>query len=240
MAGRDYINMLVVGASGSGKSHWVDKNLLPAMVGRYKHLVIINTTEELSHHCAHREYVGEAEQQKSYDPDAIAALIRHHGSVHFETAPGQFCRAFLETLGKALWSLGRYKTELTECLVVLDETHLFLPKRDMPASFARLETEGRKFGFSLIKITQTMQSATGDTLSHLAIKQVNVLAVFNMADYNDRKRVMALFSGLPDPESFARPDGGGLPEYAVRDTKRGATCIVRRDGSDGRIAKIMR
>lgn len=233
MAGRDYRNMLVCGSSGSGKSHFVDKDLLPAMEGRYRHLVVINTTEELSGHAHHREYVGEEQQKVAYDVGAIAALIRHHRRVHFEVAPGENCLAFLETLGEALWTLGAYNTEHTECLVVFDETHLFLPKRAMPKSFGRLETEGRKFGFDLIKITQTLQSPTGDTLSHLAIKQVNVLVVFQMSDFNDRKRIQALFPSIPDPEGFARPDDGqGLPEYAVRDAKRGKTCIVRRLDTD--------
>lgn len=236
MAGRGYLNMLVCGGSGSGKSHWVDNDLLPAMDGRYRHMVMINTTEELSHHCRHREYVGEEEQQKSYDPEAIAALIRHHKRVFFEVAPGENCKAFLETLGRALWLLGKYNTQVTECLVVYDETHLFLPKKAMPSSMARLETEGRKFGFDLIKITQTLQSTTGDTLSHLAIKQVNVLVVFNMADFNDRKRIQSLFPSIPDPETLARPDDGGPPEYAVRDAKRGKTVVIRRDGQGGRVA----
>lgn len=237
MAGRGYRNMLVCGSSGSGKSHWVDKDLLPAMSGRYRHMVIINTTEELSSHCAHREYVGEEQQKRAYSPEAIAELIRFHKTVHFEVAAGENCKAFLETLGQALWTLGVYNTEYTEVLVVYDETHLFLPKKAMPSSMARLETEGRKFGFDLVKITQTLQSPTGDTLSHLAIKQVNVLVVFNMSDFNDRKRIQALFPDLPDPSSFARPDDGGLPEYAVRDSKRGKTVVIRRDAVDGRVAQ---
>ncbi len=235
MAGRGYLNMLVCGSSGSGKSHWVDKELLPAMQGRYRHMVMVNTTEELSGHCKYIGYVGEEQQQKTYDIKAIADLIRFHKTVHFEVAAGENCKAFLETLGQALWTLGVYGTEYTECLVVWDETHLFLPKKAMPSSMARLETEGRKFGFDLLKITQTLQSTTGDTLSHLAIKQVNVLVVFQMADLNDRQRIQALFN-IPDPETFARPDDGGLPEYAVRDAKRGRTSIIKRDGKGGRVA----
>lgn len=236
MAGRGYLNMLVCGSSGSGKSHWVDQDLLPSMEGRYRHLVMINTTEELSQHCNHREYVGEEEQQRAYSPEAIAELIRFHKKVHFEVAAGENCKAFLETLGKALWLLGKYNTDVTEVLVVFDETHLFLAKKSMPSAFGRIETEGRKFGFDIIKITQTLQSTTGDTLSHLAIKQVNVLVVFQMADFNDRRRIQALFPTIPDPETFARPDDGGLPEYAVRDTKRGKTCVIRRDDHGGRVA----
>lgn len=236
MAGRGYRNMLVCGSSGSGKSHWVDKDLLPAMQGRYRHMVIINTTEELSSHCAHREYVGEEQQKVAYSKEAVAELIRFHKTVHFEVAPGENCLSFLEVLGEALWTLGEYNTDFTEVLVVFDETHLFLPKRAMPKAFARLETEGRKFGFDLVKITQTLQSPTGDTLSHLAIKQVNVLVVFNMTDFNDRKRIQGLFPDLPDPSTFARPDDGGLPEYAVRDSKRGKTMVIRRDGQGGRVA----
>lgn len=229
--------MLVCGSSGSGKSHWVDKELLPGMDGRYRHMVMINTTEELSHHCHHREYVGEEQQLKAYSVEGIADLIRFHKKVFFEVAAGDNCKAFLETLGKALWTLGKYNTDVTEVLVVYDETHLFLAKKSMPSSMARLETEGRKFGFDLVKITQALQSTTGETLSHLAIKQVNVLVVFNMADFNDRKRIQALFPSIPDPETFARPDDGGPPEYAVRDAKRGKTVVIRRDGQGGRVAQ---
>ncbi len=138
MAGRGYRNMLIVGASGSGKSHWVDHDLLPAMEGRYRYMVIINTTEELANHCAHREYVGEEQQTVAYSKEAIADLIRHHKTVHFEVAPGENCTAFLETLGEALWTLGKYGTEFTEVLVVFDETHLFLPKRNMPRAMASM------------------------------------------------------------------------------------------------------
>lgn len=236
MAGRGYLNMLVCGSSGSGKSHWVDQDLLPALEGRARHLVMINTTEELSRHCAHREYVGEEQQQREYDVEGLAGLIRHHKRVFFEVAPGENCKRFLDTLGRALWLLGQYNTSVTECLVVYDETHLFLAKKSMPAAMARLETEGRKFGFDLIKITQTLQSTTGETLSHLAIKQVNVLVVFNMTDFNDRKRIQSLFPSIPDPETFARPDDGQAPEYAVRDSKRGRTVVIRRDGQGGRVA----
>ncbi|THF88473.1 hypothetical protein E7T09_04510 [Deinococcus sp. KSM4-11] len=236
MAGRDYRNILVCGGSGSGKSHFVDNELLPAMLPRTRYAVAVNTTEELSQHFTHREYVGEEQQKKTYSEEAIADLIRHHKRVHFEVAAGENCTQFLETLGRALWTLGVYNTEFTEVLVVFDETHLFLPKRAMPKSFARLETEGRKFGFDILKITQTLQSATGDTLSHLAIKQVNVVIVFNLTDFNDRKRIQALFPSLPDPGEFARPDDGGAPEYAVRDSKSGKNAVIRRDGHGGRVA----
>ncbi len=233
MAGRQYRNMLVAGASGSGKSHWVDNQLLPEMLPRCRYTVIINTTEELSHHCNHHEYVGEDKQLVAYDPAKLAELIRHHGRVHFEVAPGKNCPAFLETLGEALWMLGIYKTEYTEVLVVLDESHLYLSKKAMPSSFARLETEGRKFGFDLLKITQTLQSATGETISALALKQVNVYVVFNMNDFNDIKRITALFPGI-QPDSFGRPESGP-PEYGVRDAARGKTLIVKRDGHGGRV-----
>jgi len=235
MAGRQYRNILLLGASGSGKSHFADHELIPGMEGRYRHMVIINTTEELSNHCAHREYVGEDQQLVAYDPAKLAELIRHYKTVHFEVAPGENCKAFLETLGQALWQLGKYNTEYTECLVVFDESHLYLSKRAMPRSFARLETEGRKFGFDLLKITQTLQSTSGETISHLAIKQVNVYIVFNMNDFNDIKRIQALFPQLPPPDSFGRPESGP-PEYAVRDAARGKALVMRRDGKGGRTA----
>jgi hypothetical protein len=234
MAGRHHRNILVIGGSGSGKSHFGDHDLLPAILPRTEHLVVINTTEELSSHCAHREYVGEAEQRRDYDPARLAELIRHHRRVHFEVAPGENCERFLNTLGEAIWLLGEYNTALTRCTVALDEAHLFLSKRVMPKSFIRLETEGRKFGFDLVKFTQTLQSSTGETISHLAIKQVNVYVVFNLSDFNDIKRVGALFPNLPDPSTLARPNDGGPPEYAVRDAARGQNIVIRRDGHGGR------
>lgn len=232
MAGRDYLNMIIIGSSGSGKSHWLDKELLPAFENRFRYKVVINTTSELREHCKHYEYVNEEQQIKEYDIDQLAELIKYHGSVFFEVPAGEYCSKFLESLGKALWTLGKYETKYTEVLIITEEAHNYFSKREMPKSFARIEAEGRKHGFSIIKVTQTLQSQTGETISHLAIKQSNVLAVFNMSDFNDRKRIKSLFPQLPDPADLARPDDGGAPEYAVRDSKRGRSIVVKREGRE--------
>ena len=55
-----------------------------------------------------------------------------------------------------------------------------------------------------------------------------------MNDFNDIRRIQALFPNLPPPDSFGRPDSGP-PEYAVRDAMRGKTLIVKRDGHGGRV-----
>ncbi|HEX2865355.1 MAG TPA: hypothetical protein VHN99_12360 [Deinococcales bacterium] len=226
-------NWLIIGSSGSGKSYYLDR-LLAAYAGRYRYLVVINTTSQLAEHCRHREYVPLDKLGLPYDPAKLADLIRRHGSVHFELAPGDAAEGFLDRLGQAVMLLGEYETAECRVLVVMDEARYWVKKGAMPAGLERCEAEGRKFGVDIIKATQRLGSTGADTVDLAAVNQITRLVVFPMAELNLRERVQKMFPELPDPSSLRRPDPaanrGG--EYLVWDclTNRGARIELTADG----------
>lgn len=215
-------NWLVIGSSGSGKSVYLDR-LLSAYAGRYRYLVVINTTSQLAEHCRRREYVPLEKLALPYDPAKLAELIRAHGSVHFELAPGDAAEGFLDRLGQACMALGEYETDECRVLIVMDEARYWVKKGAMPRGLERCEAEGRKFGVDIIKATQRLGSSGVDTVDLAAVNQITRLAVFPLAELNQRKRVQEMFPDLPDPSSLRRPDpvAGRGGEYLVWDCLRG-------------------
>lgn len=225
-------NWLVVGSSGSGKSHYLN-DLLTAYTGRYRYLVVVNASNELSEHCAHSEYVGLEKLSRAYSPEGLAALIRTHGSVFFELAPTG-AEAFLDTLGEAVMSLGEYDTDECQVLLVLDEARHWVTKGAMPAGLERCEAEGRKYGIDIIKATQRLGSSSQDTIDLAAVAQVTRVVIFPLAELNQRRRLMEMFPDLPDSATLKRPvpEKGWGGEYLVWDVLAGRGACVRR-GPDG-------
>ena len=231
---RQAFNGLVIGVSGGGKTHFTE-DLIEAFKPRARHLVIVNTTKQLSKHCAHHEVVTEDKLEFPYGPAKLAELIRFHKSVHFEVSANRKNKAFLERLSQAIWLLGKMDTEDCEVLYVIDEARYFVGKQSMCLQHETLESEGRKFGIDIIKLTQRITSSDWDALNHAAINQVTRFFIFPLSEQNQRDRIMSMIPDAPDPASLQRPEPSSkLPgEYVVWDYLRseGAHIVRSPDGS---------
>jgi GTPase SAR1 family protein len=227
-------NWLVIGASGGGKTHFVN-DLLEGYKARARYLVIVNTSKQLSEHCNHCEDITEEKLELPYEPTKLAELIRVHGSVHFEVSSNSKNKAFMERLSQAIWLLGKMDTEHCEVLYVIDEARYFVGKQSMCKGHERLESEGRKFGFDIIKLTQRITSSDWDALNHAAINQVTRFCIFPLSEQNQRDRIMAMMPDAPDPATLQRPEPSQkLPgEYIVWDylKSEGAHVVRAPDGS---------
>jgi hypothetical protein len=231
---RQAFNGLVIGASGSGKTHFTD-DLIEAFKPRARHLVIVNTSKQLSQHCVHHVVVTEDKLEVNYDPAKLADLIRFYKSVHFEVSSNRKNKAFMDCLSEAIWQLGKMDTDSCEVLYVLDEARYFVGKQSMCVKHERLESEGRKFGIDIIKLTQRITSSDWDALNHAAINQVTRFFVFPLSEQNQRDRIISMMPEAPDPATLQRPDPAkSLPgEYIVWDylKSEGAHIVRLPDGS---------
>jgi hypothetical protein len=239
-------NWLIIGGAGSGKTHYLSEVIASywpedARKRRAKHLVIINSTSQLSEFCAHTEFVDLEKLKNVYSVDGIEKLIRFHKSVHFEIAPGD-AEAFLDVIGQACMRIGKMGTTDLELLLVMDEARHWVKKGKMPPGLERIEAEGRKFGVDPIKATQRLGSTGGDTIDLAAVAQITRLVVLPMAELNQRKRVMEMFGEIPDPATLQRPDPvkGWGGEYVVYDTLTGEGIKVVRNPDGSRVTEELR
>lgn len=235
---RQALNLVAVGPSGSGKSSFLVP-LLQEKKNRTRYLVIFNTSDQLAEFCHHREYVSFEALSKTYDPQALAGLIRTHGSVHFEVARGDTSN-FVNAVCQAVMSLGERDAHQTIATVVFEEARNFLRKYRMPERANQLEAEGRKYGIDLIKVDQRLQSQGDDCLDSAAYVNATVVVVFPTSDYNQRQRITQAFPGIPDPLELRPPVPGKLPgEYAVFDRETGQKALIRRDETGARYCEVI-
>ncbi len=234
-------NVLVTGSSGSGKTEYI-RRLLKRLEGKYRFLVVLNTTDQLGEFCKKRFEVDSDLAAKPFSAKKLEHLIRFYKSVHFECSfdeDEQGARDFLQSLGTAIRGLGVKDTRYLEVLVVVDECQRFLAKRVIQRAWKILETEGRKFGIGIVKATQQLASTDADTIAPVVRRQTRFVVVFPLSDEAERSRIMRLFSGLPDPGTLAFPDRARnlAPEYIAFD--RMATRAVRMTrGSNGRVSPV--
>ncbi len=230
--GRQAGNWLLVGASGTGKTHFL-RSLVPEYKRRVQYGVIINSTKQLSQFANHREYVSLEAQKQHYSPGKIAALIRRHKWVHFEVAPmeGKEKLAFLNAIYEAVFSLGVEETSRCEIVVIVDEARLYLTKNAMPFWAKRCEAEGRKFGIDLVKADQRYGSKDADVIDHAAVVQITRLVVFGATEPNQRARLQTMIPMMPDPIDLERPvpKKGWGGDYVVSDYVRGESVLFKRD-----------
>ena len=228
-------NWLVVGASGSGKTHYIQQ-LVTALEGRYRHLVVVSPDNTLADRCRHHEEVGLDRLQQKYDPAKIAELVRHYRAVHFEITPGP-TEAFLDVLGQACMLLGQKGATDCRVLLVVLEARNYLAKNTVGASsgMGRVEAEGRRYGVDVIKETQRLQSTGADALDKVATYYATRVVVCPISDLRTRERVQEEWP-LPDPGELARPDvgKGWGGEYFVYDVLTGNGARIRRDPAGAR------
>ncbi|MBF6594982.1 MAG: hypothetical protein IVW51_11125 [Thermaceae bacterium] len=206
---------------------------------RTRYLVVFNTSDQLSEFCNHREYVSFEALSKDYDPEAIAALIQSHGSVHFEVARGN-TESFVNAVCAAVMSLGEKDADKCIVTVIFEEARNFLKKYKMPERASQLEAEGRKYGIDLIKVDQRLQSQGDDCLDSAAYVNATVVVVFPTSDFNQRQRIMQAFPGIPDPLELRPPVPGKMPgEYAVFDRETGQKALIKRDESGARRCEVI-
>lgn len=213
------LRFLVVGMSGSGKSH-LTRDLIAHLEGRYRYLVVVNDSMELSEGCAAKvpirdENVGDAWR--------LVDLIRDAGSAHFEILAND-PRPFLERLGDAVLELG-------DVLLVLDEAHEWIPSNRPPAALVRCYKQGRKHGVHIIAVTQSLVRTSTTGLDANAIRQSTHLITFQLAEHNEVARIREVMPELGDRVADLAPPGDGRPpEYAVRDVRRSMSLIHGRGG----------
>lgn len=239
MAGIEGHNRLILGSSGSGKSEYL-KRVILAYQDRAEFRVMLNTSREMRELFAHSEVLTMEDEGKTYAPEKLAALIRHHGSVHFECAAGPQIAGFVEALCQALFLLGEYDADRLICVLFGDEIQRFFPKggsgiQPMPPAAVRLETEGRKYGLGVVKATQNLTNPDGLGLSIHALKQLTSVTVFCLVELNQQERVMRLFPAIPNPGQLRRPDRakGHPPECVVLDVQLGRVLRVNVDPATG-------
>lgn len=231
------MNMLVTGSSGGGKTEYI-RALLRLLKGKFKYLVVLNTTDQLSEFCRAKVEVDSDALEKRYTPAGLAALIRRYVTVHFEFSADEEedgAKDFLSALGKAIRILGAKYSQVLEVLVVVDECQRFLSKAVIQRAWKIIETEGRKFGIGLIKATQQLASVDTDTIAPVVRRQTREVVVFPLSDDTERQRILKMFRGLPDPGELEFPDkvNGYPPEYIfyARISNKAVRMTRKPDGS---------
>ncbi|GEM45313.1 ATP-binding protein [Deinococcus cellulosilyticus] len=229
-------NWLILGSSGSGKTYYLNM-LLEEFRSHVRYLVVVNSTRQLQQHCAHHEYVSNADLDKQYSPEMLANLIRAKGSIHFEVAPSKKAKAFLNSLSEAVMSLGVFEAESLQVLVVVDECQNYVSKQCYSEGWNRIETEGRKFGIGVMKATQNITSTGQTAIEPDAVKQVTRLVVFPLSEVNQRRRILEWYPEMTDPGDLKMPDlaNGWGPEYLIRDRPTGRADRLTRQPDGSRI-----
>jgi hypothetical protein len=224
-------NVFVTGSSGGGKSFYI-RNLVNALKGKYRYLVVLNTSRQLADLCERHEYIGEDDAELFYSPEKIAAVIRAWGSLSIELA-ADAPKAFLDSLGRAIWKFGKFEADKLEILVVVDECDNFLSKEILQRPWRKIEKEGRKYGVGIIKASQQLASTGADTIHPVVRRQTRFFVVFPLSDDAERKRIMSIYPGMPDPGTllFPVPQSGLPPEFLVFDRIRGRGVRMTRRGS---------
>ncbi len=212
MGGRQTFRILVVGKSGSGKST-LARQIVRAMEGRFRRLVIVNRKTEFGDLAEARFRVGE-------DGDPWAVLKRHR-RVHFRVV-GYDPRPFLDALGQAIM-------RLQDTLLLLDEAHHFFPRGQVPKGLFEVLTGGREHGHSAIFVTQMLQAATGG-IDPGVRRQASHLAAFRLTEPREVQALADMFPELGERvRLLKRPDDGLPPEYGVKDLDRDRAGLVLRD-----------
>jgi DNA helicase HerA-like ATPase len=217
MAGRQTFRALIIGKSGSGKST-LARQIIRAMEGRYRHLVIVNRKTEFAELAEGRFRVRE-------DGDPGPALRRQRW-VHFHVT-GYDPRPFLDALGQELM-------RMRDVLLVVDEAHQFFPRGQVPKGLFEVLTGGRENGHSVIFVTQMLKGAVGG-IDPGVRRQASHLIVFRVTEPVEVASVAEMFPELGERvKGLARPEGGLPPEYGVKDLDRDRSGLVLRAPQDPR------
>jgi hypothetical protein len=239
-AGRQAGNWGVVGSSGAGKSFYV-KGLVKEYMKRVPYGVIFAPSPEMSELVGRAEYAGLTEQSKNYSPEALYKLYKAHGWLHFETPPTKHTRDFVHQVLEPIWKFGKMGTTQCEFVIVYIEAKNYLVKNRMPGNSERAESEGRKFGFDIIKDFQKWTSPGRDAPDWSALSQVTRRVVFPTDDVNARDNILSAMPQMRDPFNMERPDrkrglGGEMDIY---DSLEGVKAEVHRRADGSRWVQVM-
>ncbi|WP_243095232.1 ATP-binding protein [Thermus thalpophilus] len=217
MGGRQTFRILIIGKSGSGKST-LAREIVRAMEGRFRRLVIVNRKTEFWELAEGRFRVGEEGDPK--------AALKHYARVHFHVT-GYDPRPFLDALGQEIM-------RLKDVLLVVDEAHQFFPRGQVPKGLFEVLTGGREAGHNVIFITQMMRGAVGG-IDPGVRRQASHLVAFRVSEPNEVQAVAEMFPELGERVAgLKRPEGGLPPEYGVKDLDRDRAGLVLRDPRDPR------
>ncbi|ACV05040.1 ATPase [Thermus phage P23-77] len=217
MGGRQTFRLLIIGKSGSGKST-LARQVIRAMEGRYRHLVIVNRKTEFAELAEGRFRVKE-------DGDPGPALRRYR-RVHFHVT-GYDPRPFLDALGQELM-------RMRDVLLVVDEAHQFFPRGQVPKGLFEVLTGGRENGHNVVFVTQMLKGAVGG-IDPGVRRQASHLVAFRVTEPAEVASVAEMFPELGERvQHLRRPEGGLPPEYGVRDLDRDRSGLVLRDPRDPR------
>lgn len=223
---------LFTGSTGSGKTFTM-RQVLTRYLKKAERLVIVNSSEELAEFARHREVVDNAKLERDYSPEQLAALIRRHGSVHFEVAAGEPKRvkAFMNALGEACMLLGQLGAQGCKVLLVIDECQNYVSTKVFSRGMRRVYTEGRKFGIHTMQGTQQFAGTGGEIIDMTMKRMISVLVVCPLDEQNERDRIMATYPELPNPGGlkFPNPEAGRAGEYIIRDRLSRRALRVRVD-----------
>uniref|UniRef100_A0A7C5VEP1 AAA family ATPase n=1 Tax=Thermus caliditerrae TaxID=1330700 RepID=A0A7C5VEP1_9DEIN len=217
MGGRQTFRILIIGKSGSGKST-LAREIVRAMEGRFRRLVIVNRKTEFWELVEGRYRVGEEGDPK--------AALKRHSRVHFHVT-GYDPRPFLDALGQEIM-------RLKDVLLVVDEAHQFFPRGQVPKGLFEVLTGGREAGHNVIFVTQMMRGAVGG-IDPGVRRQASHLVTFRVSEPNEVQAVAEMFAELGERVAgLKRPEGGLPPEYGVKDLDRDRAGLVLRDPRDPR------
>ena len=212
MGGRQTFRILIVGKSGSGKST-LARQIVRAMEGRFRRLVIVNRKTEFGDLAEARFRVGEEGNP--------GPALKRHTRVHFHVT-GYDPRRFLDALGQEVM-------RLKDVLLVVDEAHQFFPRGQVPRGLFEVLTGGREAGHSVIFVTQMMRGAVGG-IDPGVRRQASHLVTFRVSEPNEVRAVAEMFPELGERvRLLKRPDDGLPPEYGVKDLDRDRAGLVLRD-----------
>lgn len=223
MAGASTNRILCIGGSGSGKTTLMQSVLEEyTRQHKYAYLVVLTKDEAenspFSQSCA---FKCELDDQAAAAGINWRRLLEEHGSVFVEVTALEHHEA-LDALGQAVLELG-------SALVVIDEAQQIVDRNTGP-QFLQLYTRGRKYGISIISITQSIKQRSNWGLNAVAINEATALVTFLKTDPNEQKHVLDLIPELGDRLGQLKTPRDGAPEYAVKDFLTGRVLLVARDG----------
>lgn len=236
--GRRSFFWLLIGTTSSGKTTTA-RTILKHYLPKPDHLVIVNSSSELSEFARHHVFISMAALKREWTAQQLRALIKRHGAVHFEISPGadkKDLKAFMGALGEAIMSLGRLGTKRCRVFFVVDEAANYLSKATLADGTRRIFSEGRKFGIDGMVILQQLTGESANRLDMDVRRMVSILVVHPMDEPVECARVVKTWPQLRNPAELKMPDPDkGLPgEYMIRDRYSRRALMIRRDDRTGK------